>query len=152
MDPVHGRLLLERRLVEAALRPEARVVDQQLEPRLGGQPRPYRVNFLQAPQVGGQDLRRDAMRTRELGSQLVQPITAARNQQQVVASRRQFAREHRSESGRCAGDRSNTVGHAALLYDLGMTVMRQSWRDVAFLHWRYDPALVRPLVPRGLEL
>ena len=43
-------------------------------------------------------------------------------------------------------------GMAALLYDLGMTVMRQSWLDVAFLHWRYDPAIVRPLVPRGLEL
>jgi uncharacterized protein YqjF (DUF2071 family) len=43
-------------------------------------------------------------------------------------------------------------GIAALLYDLGMTVMRQSWLDVAFLHWRYDPAIVRPLVPRGLEL
>ena len=33
-----------------------------------------------------------------------------------------------------------------------MYVMRQSWNDVSFLHWRYDPALVRPLVPRGLEL
>ena len=41
---------------------------------------------------------------------------------------------------------------AAPLYDLGMTVMRQSWHDVSFLHWRYDPAVVRPLVPRGLEL
>ena len=33
-----------------------------------------------------------------------------------------------------------------------MNVMRQSWNDVSFLHWRYDPAVVRPLVPRGLEL
>ncbi len=33
-----------------------------------------------------------------------------------------------------------------------MNVMRQSWVDVSFLHWRYDPAVVRPLVPRGLEL
>ena len=30
--------------------------------------------------------------------------------------------------------------------------MRQSWHDVSFLHWRYEPAVVRPLVPRGLEL
>jgi uncharacterized protein YqjF (DUF2071 family) len=30
--------------------------------------------------------------------------------------------------------------------------MRQSWRDVTFLHWRCDPARVRPLVPAGLEL
>jgi uncharacterized protein YqjF (DUF2071 family) len=33
-----------------------------------------------------------------------------------------------------------------------MTVMRQSWLDVSFLHWPYDPAVVRPLVPRALEL
>lgn len=33
-----------------------------------------------------------------------------------------------------------------------MNVMRQSWVDVSFLHWRYEPAVVRPLVPRGLEL
>jgi uncharacterized protein YqjF (DUF2071 family) len=38
------------------------------------------------------------------------------------------------------------------LYDPGMNVMRQSWLDVSFLHWRYNPAVVRPLVPRGLDL
>jgi uncharacterized protein YqjF (DUF2071 family) len=31
-------------------------------------------------------------------------------------------------------------------------VMRQTWRDLTFLHWPYDPVLVRPLVPRDLEL
>ena len=30
--------------------------------------------------------------------------------------------------------------------------MRQTWNQVAFLHWPYDPAVVRPLVPRELEL
>lgn len=30
--------------------------------------------------------------------------------------------------------------------------MRQTWRDLTFLHWPYDPVLVRPLVPRPLEL
>lgn len=33
-----------------------------------------------------------------------------------------------------------------------LAVMRQTWRDLTFLHWRYDPALVRPLVPPALEL
>lgn len=33
-----------------------------------------------------------------------------------------------------------------------MTIMRQTWNDVSFLHWRYDPAAVRPLLPRGLDL
>jgi uncharacterized protein len=31
-------------------------------------------------------------------------------------------------------------------------LMRQTWRDLSFLHWPYDPVLVRPLVPRELEL
>jgi uncharacterized protein YqjF (DUF2071 family) len=31
-------------------------------------------------------------------------------------------------------------------------VMRQSWVDLTFLHWRYAPAVVRPLVPPELEL
>jgi len=30
--------------------------------------------------------------------------------------------------------------------------MRQTWRDLTFLHWRYDPAVVRPLVPGSLQL
>ena len=30
--------------------------------------------------------------------------------------------------------------------------MRQTWRDLTFLHWRYDPSVVRPLVPSELEL
>ncbi len=30
--------------------------------------------------------------------------------------------------------------------------MRQTWKRLTFLHWPYDPALVRPLVPKGLEL
>jgi uncharacterized protein len=33
-----------------------------------------------------------------------------------------------------------------------MTVMRQTWNDVSFLHWRYDPEVVRPLLPPGLKL
>lgn len=31
-------------------------------------------------------------------------------------------------------------------------LMRQSWRDLTFLHWRCDPAIVRPLIPAALEL
>jgi uncharacterized protein YqjF (DUF2071 family) len=33
-----------------------------------------------------------------------------------------------------------------------MKVMRQTWNYVSFLHWRYDPEVVRPLVPPALEL
>ncbi len=31
-------------------------------------------------------------------------------------------------------------------------VIRQSWLELTFLHWAYDPAVVRPLIPAGLEL
>ena len=30
--------------------------------------------------------------------------------------------------------------------------MQQTWKRLTFLHWPYDPALVRPLLPGGLEL
>lgn len=30
-------------------------------------------------------------------------------------------------------------------------VMSQWWRDIAFLHWRVDPAAVVPLLPRGVR-
>jgi uncharacterized protein len=30
--------------------------------------------------------------------------------------------------------------------------MSQTWKRLTFLHWPYDPELVRPLVPKGLEL
>ena len=31
-------------------------------------------------------------------------------------------------------------------------VLRQSWLELTFLHWSFDPALIRPLIPAGLEL
>lgn len=31
----------------------------------------------------------------------------------------------------------------------GKPIMSQHWRDLAFLHWRVDPALVAPLLPPG---
>lgn len=30
--------------------------------------------------------------------------------------------------------------------------MQQTWRRLTFLHWPYAPGLIRPLIPRGLEL
>lgn len=31
-------------------------------------------------------------------------------------------------------------------------VMVQQWRDLAYVHWRYDPATVQALLPAGLEV
>lgn len=30
--------------------------------------------------------------------------------------------------------------------------MVQQWRDLAYIHWRYDPATVQALLPPGLEV
>ena len=30
--------------------------------------------------------------------------------------------------------------------------MVQQWRDLAYIHWRYDPATVQALLPKGLEV
>jgi uncharacterized protein len=30
--------------------------------------------------------------------------------------------------------------------------MRQSWRELTFLHWFYEPSIIRPLIPNGLRL
>src|SRR3954447_6518408 len=34
----------------------------------------------------------------------------------------------------------------------GRGVMRQSWRELLFLHWAFDPDVIRPLIPPGLDL
>lgn len=33
-----------------------------------------------------------------------------------------------------------------------VAVMRQQWRDLAYLHWRYDPDVVQALLPEGLTI
>jgi hypothetical protein len=30
--------------------------------------------------------------------------------------------------------------------------MKQQWRDLAYIHWRYDPALLQSLMPEGIEV
>ena len=35
---------------------------------------------------------------------------------------------------------------------VGRAVMRQNWRELLFLHWAFAPELIRPLIPRELEL
>jgi uncharacterized protein len=41
---------------------------------------------------------------------------------------------------------------AAPPHRVAFAVMRQTWRDLTFLHWPCNPVLVRPLVPRHFEL
>lgn len=31
-------------------------------------------------------------------------------------------------------------------------IMRQQWQELAYVHWRYDPAVVQALLPAGLEV
>src|SRR4051794_9957805 len=37
-------------------------------------------------------------------------------------------------------------------YSVRWPVVRQSWRTMTFIHWRYDPAQIQPLLPEGLEV
>lgn len=37
-------------------------------------------------------------------------------------------------------------------FRLSRPFIRQSWLNLTFLHWHFDPLAVRPLVPAGLEL
>lgn len=31
-----------------------------------------------------------------------------------------------------------------------LAIMKQGWKDLAYIHWRYDPAVVQALLPEGL--
>ena len=53
---------------------------------------------------------------------------------------------HGSE-GEAAIDRITPTQHPRV-----RAVMRQSWRDLLFVHWACDPDAIRPLIPAGLEL
>ncbi len=35
---------------------------------------------------------------------------------------------------------------------MGPPVMRQTWRDLTFLHWPLDASIVQPFIPDGLDL
>ena len=37
-------------------------------------------------------------------------------------------------------------------YPIKRPVMFQTWRSLTFLHWAYKPAVIEPLLPKGLEL
>lgn len=50
-----------------------------------------------------------------------------------------------ASSPRTAGARGGTPGPAPAL-------IRQHWEELLFLHWRVKPAVLRPLLPPGLEL
>ncbi len=41
---------------------------------------------------------------------------------------------------------------APALRPAGRTVMFQTWSELLFLHWRFPPEQIRPLLPPGLEL
>jgi uncharacterized protein YqjF (DUF2071 family) len=49
--------------------------------------------------------------------------------------------------GRLSGDRRNSTSGVSAI-----SMLRMQWIDLAFLHWRVPPAVVRELVPSVLEL
>jgi hypothetical protein len=71
---------LRRRLPKTAPRSETGVVDQQIEPGLGGQPRRNGVEVGSVGQIGDQDFGGGG----QFGGEALEPILAAGNQQQVL--------------------------------------------------------------------
>ncbi len=37
-------------------------------------------------------------------------------------------------------------------YAIDRPIMTQEWRSLAYLQWPYDPAIVQPLLPEGLDV
>ena len=44
------------------------------------------------------------------------------------------------------------VSHVVCPAPVQHPVMKQQWRDLAYIHWRYDPAVVQALLPEGIEV
>ena len=44
------------------------------------------------------------------------------------------------------------VSHVVCPAPVQHPVMKQQWRDLAYIHWRYDPAVVQELLPEGIEV
>ena len=44
------------------------------------------------------------------------------------------------------------VSHVVCPAPVKHPVMKQQWRDLAYIHWRYDPAVVQALLPKGIEV
>ena len=85
VDPVHGDLRFERRLVEASFRAEAGVVHEQRQARFGGETRGDGVDLGQVRQVSRERLGGDLVLAGEFGRKLLQPVEAAGDQEQVIA-------------------------------------------------------------------
>ena len=48
--------------------------------------------------------------------------------------------------------RASNFQKKASLIKPGTPVMRQRWEDLIFLHWRYDPDVLRRMIPEELEI
>ena len=72
---------------------------------------------------------------------------------QDAASRSQAKRASKCNlTMSCASNRPAEAATANQSDALRRVAMRQTWRRLTFLHWAYDPDLVRGFIPPGLEL
>ena len=112
-DVEGGLLLVDGVVEEAALEPEAGVVDQQVDrPRLRRRagPRPSAIPRA-VGQVGDQHLARDAVRSRDSSSASAsQPVLVAGDQDEVVAALGETLGEDAPDAGGGAGDEGDGAG------------------------------------------
>ena len=68
----------------------------------------------------------------------------------MIDMRTESANEAVIGSPEDSGDTMDRV--SATRRPVGRTVMYQRWSELSFLHWRFPPDAIRPLLPPGLEL
>ena len=96
---------LARELGELAVRAHPRVVDEEVDRRLGGlEPRLDHRHPLLRSQVGGENLDRGPVLLLERLGELLEPGLVARDDHEVVAASGQRARERGADARRGAGD------------------------------------------------
>ena len=97
MQAMHLFLIGEVGLPEKAARPEARIVYEKSELRLGGDAICHDSQIFFIGKIGRQDGDSRLALRDDLRGQRFKPVFAARNQQQIVV-RRKFSREDRADA------------------------------------------------------
>ncbi len=108
----HRLLGLDRVVQEPSLEPEPGVVDQQVDraPAIGD-PGLHRGQLLAVGEVGGQHLDGHAVPVPQLARLVLQPVTVAGDQDEVVAGGGELVGEGAADAGGGAGDQRGRGDH-----------------------------------------
>ena len=86
--------------VEASLRAEAGVVDEEVEPGLGGEALGDAVDVVEAREIGDKASRRRCCGRGQFGGELFETVATAGDQEKIVAAGGELAREYERQGRR----------------------------------------------------